>query len=256
MKNIILAFFVLILSLSAVSQGHAAGEAKTPPKQDWSFSGPFGTYNRGAMQRGFQVYKQVCAACHSMDHLAYRNLSALGYSEAEVKAIAAEYTVTDGPDDEGEMFERPAKPSDTFKSPYANEKLARYANNGALPPDMSLLAKARANGSDYIYALLTGYEEPPEGVKLANGQYWNKYMAGNKIAMAPPLSDDIVPYEDGTPTTLAQYARDVTHFMTWAAEPKMEIRKRTGIKVVLFLIVFAGIMYAVKRKIWADVKGH
>lgn len=223
-------------------------------KQDWSFSGVLGTYDRGSLQRGFQVYTQVCSACHSMKYLSYRNLSDLGYEEGQIKAIAAEYTTMDGPDDEGEMFERPMRPSDTFKAPYANEQATRYANNGALPPDLSLIAKARAGGADYIYGILTGYDEAPEGETVSEGQYWNKFMAGNKIAMPPPLSDELVDYEDGTPGTTEQYAKDVAHFLTWAAEPKMEVRKRTGIKVILFLLVFAGLMYAVKRQIWAGVK--
>lgn len=248
----VLAIFLSLMILMPVA-AHA-GEAAKVEAQDWSFNGPFGTFDRGALQRGFQVYQQVCAACHSLDYVSYRNLSALGYSEAEVKAIASQYTTMDGPDDEGEMFERPMKPSDRFKNPYENEKAARYANNGAMPPDLSLLAKARVGGPDYIYGILTGYEEAPEGETLGKGQYWNKAMAGHKIAMAPPLSDDIVGYEDGTETTEKQYAKDVSHFLMWAAEPKMEIRKRTGIKVVLFLLVFAGIMYAVKRKVWAGVK--
>lgn len=234
----------------------AAGDAPTPPKQDWHFNGPFGTFDRGALQRGFQVYKQVCSACHSMNHVSYRNLSALGYSEAQVKAIASEYTVIDGPDDEGEMFERAAKPSDRFKNPYANAQQARSVNNGALPVDLSLIAKARVGGADYIYALMTGYEEPPHGETLGAGQHWNKYMPGHKIAMAAPLADDVVAYEDGSPTTLDQYAKDVSEFLMWTAEPHMEIRKRTGVKAVLFLLIFAGLLYAVKRKIWADVKGH
>lgn len=249
-------FILTLLILFIPAPVFAAGEAPTPPKQEWGFSGPFGTFDRGALQRGFQVYKQVCSACHSMDHLSYRNLSALGYSEGQIKAIAADYTVIDGPNDEGEMFERPAKPSDRFKNPYANEQQARAVNNGALPVDLSLIAKARKYGADYIYGLLTGYEDAPEGVVMGAGQHWNKYMAGHKIAMAAPLADDVVAYEDGTPTTLSQYSKDLSEFLVWAAEPHMEIRKRTGIKVVLFLLVFAGLLYAVKRKIWADVKGH
>ena len=247
--------FLMVLTIGFGAGSAVAAESSHKiPHQHWSFDGVFGTYDRGALQRGFQVYTQVCAACHSMKHLSYRNLSALGYSEAEVKAIAAQNTVMDGPDDEGEMFERPMKPSDKFKNPYENDKQARYANNGALPPDLSLITKARHGGADYIYALLTGYEEAPEGETLGAGQHWNKYMSGNKIAMAAPLSDDMVGYEDGTPATLDQYARDVSHFLTWAAEPEMEVRKRTGIKVFIFLLIFAGIMYATKRKIWAAVK--
>jgi ubiquinol-cytochrome c reductase cytochrome c1 subunit len=253
MKKII-ALTCLSFLFLAPSIVKAAGEGAELEKQDWSFNGPFGTFDRGSLQRGFQVYKQVCSACHGMDYLSYRNLTALGYSEAEVKAIAREYTIMDGPDEEGEMFERPRKPSDRFKNPYENEQQARYVNNGALPPDMSLIAKARPGGANYIYNLLVGYEEPPEGMTLTAGQHYNPVMPGGKIAMAAPLSDDIVAYEDGTETTMEQYSKDVTTFLMWAAEPKMEDRKRMGIKVILFMIVFAGIMYAVKRKIWADVK--
>lgn len=231
----------------------AAGDAPKPPAIDWSFSGPFGAFDRAELQRGFQVYKQVCAACHSMDLVYYRNLTALGYSEDQVKSAAAEYSVMDGPNDEGEMFERPARPSDRFKAPYDNEEAAKYANNGALPPDLSLMAKARANGPDYIHGILTGYEEPPADVELLSGQYYNKYMAGHIIAMAPPLSDGIVAYEGEAPQTVDQYARDVTAFLSWAAEPELEVRKQTGIKAIVFLIVFAGIMYGVKRKLWAKL---
>jgi ubiquinol-cytochrome c reductase cytochrome c1 subunit len=252
MNKIITLTLVSFLVLSPMAQ--AAGDAPHIETQEWSFNGPLGTFDRGALQRGFQVYTQVCAACHSMKHLSYRNLSALGYNEAEIKAIAAQYTTMDGPDDEGEMFERPMKPSDKFKSPYENDNQGRYANNGALPPDLSLITKARVGGADYVYGLLTGYEEPPEGEVLASGQHWNTVMPGNKIAMAPPLSDDVVGYEDGSVTTKEQYARDVSTFLTWAAEPEMEERKRTGLKVILFLLAFTGIMYAVKKKVWAGVK--
>jgi len=259
MKKIILltSCAFMLGGVLASPEANAAGGTTTPPAQDWSFNGPIGTYDRGALQRGFQVYKQVCSACHGMRLKSYRNLADLGYNEDEVKAIAAEYTVMDGPNDEGEMFERPARPSDRFVEPYANEETARYANNGALPPDMSLLTKARAGGADYIYGILTGYEEghyDEHAEDLGEGQYYNKYMAGNKIAMANPLSDDMVAYEDGTPTIAEQYAKDVSHFLTWAAEPEMEDRKRMGVKVLLFLLAFAGVMYAVKKKIWANVK--
>ncbi len=249
-------FFILIVLVVFLGMNYAfaAGDAEKPPQMDWSFSGPFGTYDRGALQRGFQVYKQVCSACHGMDLKSYRNLTDLGFSEDEVKAIAAEYTVIDGPNDEGEMFERPARPSDRFKNPYPNEEAAKYANNGALPPDMSLITKARKDGANYTYGILVGYEEAPAEKELMAGQYYNKYMAGNVIAMAPPLSDGIIGYEDGTDETVEQYAKDVTQFLVWAAEPELEERKQMGIKVILFLLVFSGIMYAVKKKIWADVK--
>jgi ubiquinol-cytochrome c reductase cytochrome c1 subunit len=223
------------------------------PKQNWSFNGIFGTYDRASMQRGFQVYKEVCAACHSMSRLSYRNLADLGYTEGEIKAIAADVMVTDGPNDDGEMYERPGRPSDHFKSPYPNPQAAKSVNNGAYPADLSLLAKARQGGPDYIYAILTGYEEAPANKELLPGQHWNKAMAGNIIAMPAPLMAGQVAYGDGTDQTVDQYARDVAHFMMWAAEPKMESRKRTGVKVFLFLLVFTGVMYAVKRKIWSNV---
>jgi cytochrome c1 len=236
---------------------NAAGGHHTPelPKVDWHFDGPFGTFDRAALQRGFQVYKQVCSACHSMNLVAYRNLAALGYTEGQIKTIAAESEFTDGPDDEGEMFTRPGRPSDHFKKPYANDNQAKASNNGALPPDLSLIVKARMGGADYIHAILTGYEPAPEGTELANGQHWNKYMAGNKIAMPAPLQDGAVAYDDpNTPQTVEQYSKDVTEFLTWAANPEMEIRKQTGIKVLIFLILFAGVMYLVKRKLWAKVE--
>lgn len=245
--------FALALCILGSSVAMAAGGGLKPPKQDWSFNGMTGTYDRAALQRGFKVYKNVCSACHGMKHLHYRNLDALGYNENQIKNIAAEYTIIDGPNDEGEMFERPAIPADKFWSPYANDKQAAAANGGALPPDLSLITKARVNGTDYLYALLTGYKEAPEGKVLLSGQYYNKYMSGNIIAMAPPLSDGVVGYEDGSPETVEQYAKDITYFLTWSADPYMEERKRMGIMVLLFLLAFAGVMYGVKKKIWADL---
>ena len=230
----------------------AAAGAK-PEARDWSFHGMFGTYDRGALQRGFQIYREVCAACHSMSLVAYRNLTGIGLSEDQIKAVAAEYEVTDGPNEEGEMYSRPAKPSDRFVAPFANDNAARASNNGALPPDLSLMAKARKGGPDYLYALLTGYkEESPEGVTLMEGMQYNLYFTGNQIAMAPPLADDAVEYQDGTKPTLAQLAQDVTTFLNWAAEPELEERKRMGIKVLLFLIVLTAMMYALKRQVWRD----
>lgn len=240
----------LVITTSSLA---LATEAVTPPTQKWPHHGVTGTYDRAALQRGFQVYKEVCSACHSMKLLSYRNLEALGYSPEQIKAVAAEYTVTDGPNDDGDMFERPARPSDRFKSPFANDKAARAANGGALPPDMSLLVKARHHGEDYIQALLTGYKEPPADVTLLPGMYWNEYFPGHQMAMAPPLTEGQVSYADGTTASVEQMAHDVTQFLAWASEPHMEERKRTGIKVVIFLLAFAGLMYAVKRKVWADV---
>jgi len=189
--------------------------------------------------------------------LSYRNLADIGLSELEVKATAAEYTVMDGPNDEGEMFERPALPSDRFKAPFLNEQAARASNGGALPPDLSLMVKARHDGANYVYGLLTGYAEPPKDMKLNAGMNYNKYFAGHQIAMPPPLTGEgQVTYADGTKVTVEQMAHDVTTFLTWAAEPKMEARKQMGVKVILFLIVFAGIMYAVKRKLWRGLEKY
>ncbi|MFQ5765554.1 MAG: cytochrome c1 [Rhodospirillales bacterium] len=231
-----------------------AAEGTKPPAREWSFHGPFGTYDRGAAQRGFQVYSQVCAACHSLRLVAYRNLAGIGFDEKQIKAFAAEFEVPDGPNEEGEMFTRPAIPPDRFAKPFANDNAARAANNGALPPDLSLITKARKGGPDYIYALLNGYvEEPPAGVTMLEGLQYNTYFPGNQIAMAPPLSEDAVEYGDGTKATVEQMATDVTTFLSWAAEPEMEERKRLGVKVLLFLIVLTAMLYALKRQIWKDV---
>ncbi len=248
----------LIITAPIVFAGLQAGaaqaaEGKALPARDWSFSGIFGQFDRGALQRGLQVYQEVCAGCHSLRLIAFRNLEALGYGEDEIKAIAAEYTVVDGPDDEGEMFERPGLPSDRFPSPFANDKAAAAANNGAVPPDLSLMIKARDGGADYVHGLLTGYVDPPDDVELLDVQSYNLYFPGNVTAMAPPLEEDAVEYGDGTPATVEQMASDIASFLAWAAEPEMEERKRMGIKVILFLLVFTGVLYAVKRKVWADL---
>ncbi|HYE49494.1 MAG TPA: cytochrome c1 [Azospirillaceae bacterium] len=249
-----------VLAAAGTSAALAAGGETVPPHQAWQhgavnrpFSNPFGTFDRGELQRGFQVYKEVCAACHSLDLVAYRNLEALGFSEAEVKAIAAEYEVTDGPNDEGEMFTRKAIPADRFKAPFANEKAAAAANGGKAPPDLSLMVKARAHGEDYVYALLAeGYTQPKEGVQVPDGTYYNEYFPGHLIAMPMPLSDNGVTYADGTAATVAQQARDVSTFLAWAAEPNLEARHRIGIMAVMFLIVLAGLLFAAKRAVWAD----
>lgn len=243
----------LILGAAPVSSA-LANDPHAPklPQQSWSFSGPFGTYDRAALQRGYKVYKDVCSSCHSMNLLSYRNLEGIGYNQSQIKNIASQYTMTDGPNDEGDMFERPGLPSDHFKAPFANVQAAKYANGGALPPDFSLIAKARSGGADYIYGLLTGFQEPPLGEEVAEGQHWNTYFPGHKLAMAPPLTDGLIAYEDGSPETVEQYAKDVGQFLTWASDPYMEERKKTGMKVILFLIVFAGVMYAFKKKVWAD----
>jgi len=240
-----------LLAGSALNTAEAAGGAPKPPAQAWSFNGIFGSFDRAALRRGHQIYAEVCASCHSLNLVAYRNLTDIGFSEDEVKAIAAEFEVEAGPDDEGEMFMRPALPSDQFVSPFANANAARASNNGAFPPDLSLMAKARFNGPDYIYALMTGYkEEAPEGVELAEGMSYNAYFPGHQIAMGQPLDDEAVEYEDGTPATLAQHASDITTFLTWTASPELEERKSLGIKVILFLIVWTGMLYAWKVRIW------
>ena len=243
-----------IAALAAmVSAGAIAAPAEKPEKREWPFDGIFGTVDRASAQRGLQVYLEVCAACHSLKQVSYRNLGALGFSEAEVKAIAAGFDVTDGPDSDGEMFERPAIPSDRFVSPFANEEAAKAANNGANPPDLSLQVKAHPGGADYIHAVLTGYIDPPADVEVPAGSNYNPFFPGGIIAMPPPLFEDGVEYADGTPATVEQMATDVVNFMQWAAEPEMEQRKKTGFKVVIFLIILSALLYAGKRKMWANI---
>lgn len=256
-KNIIISIastFALVGGLFAATTPALAIDSSEPESMNWSFDGIFGAFDRSALRRGFQVYKEVCSGCHGLGFVSYRNLEEVGFTKKEVKAIAAEYEVTAGPNDEGDMFKRPAKPSDRFVDPYANANAARAANNGALPPDLSLIVKARENGADYVHALLTGYkDEAPDGKPLLDGMYYNPYFPGHQIAMPPPLSGEDVDYADGTKPTMDQESRDLVTFLTWAAEPTMEKRKRLGIKVMLFLLVLTGMLYALKRKIWADI---
>ncbi|MEX2200378.1 MAG: cytochrome c1 [Dongiaceae bacterium] len=240
-------------ALLVAGTAQAAEPGAELPDIHWSFESIFGTYDRGAQQRGFLVYKQVCASCHGLRLVAYRNLMDIGIGEEEVKAIAAEYLVTDGPDENGEMFDRAATPADRFVSPFPNDNAARASNNGAFPPDLTLIAKARIGGPDYLHALLIGYEEAPAGVEVREGLYYNKYFPGHQIAMPPPLFEDGVEYPDGTPATVEQMAEDVTHFLAWAAEPNLEARHRMGVKVILFLLALTALAYAVKRKVWANV---
>ena len=236
-----------------VAGSAAAEEGPALPPVPWSFDGLFGTYDKAALKRGSEVYRQVCSNCHAMHLLAYRALEAIGYTADEVKEIAASVQVTDGPNDAGEMFERPGRASDRFHSPFPNEQAARAANNGALPPDLSLMAKARVGGPDYIHAIMTGYVDPPAGFKLQDGMNYNEYFPGHQIAMPAPLSDGVVTFADGTTATLDQEAKDVANFLMWAAEPKLDERKHTGVKVMLFLVVLSLLLYATKRKVWAAV---
>jgi ubiquinol-cytochrome c reductase cytochrome c1 subunit len=241
-------------ALLALGAALALAQEETPPPYlSWSFDGIFGTYDRGALQRGFQIYSEICSNCHSMNLLHYRDLTALGYNEDEIKAIAAQKQVTAGPNDQGEMFQRPGRPYDKFVAPFANEQQARMANNGALPPDMSLLAKAHEGGPSFIYGILTGYKNAPKGFKLLPGMNYDEYFPGHQIAMPQPLQDNSVTFADGTHATLDEEARDVATFLAWCAEPKMEDRKRTGAKVMLFLLAMTGVLYGTKRKIWSDV---
>jgi ubiquinol-cytochrome c reductase cytochrome c1 subunit len=264
----------------AAEEGHNEAEPThfpilKPAEMDWSFAGPFGTYDRGQLQRGLMIYKEVCSSCHSMSLVAFRDLEQLGYTEAQVKVFAAEWPiqVQDGPNADGEMFDRPAIPSDRFPLAFANKEQAALANNGAVPPDFSLIAKARGverglptfifdiftqyaeGGPDYIHALLTGYDHaPPAGMEVAEGTHYNPFfISGKSLAMAKPIeeNDPRVQYTDGAPTTLDQYSKDISAFLMWAAEPHLEDRKKTGFRVMIFLVLFAGLVYMTKRKVWS-----
>lgn len=243
----------LAIAIPAVGPAQAAGDAPTPPAQNWSFDRIFGTFDLAAAQRGFQVYSEVCSACHSMRLLSYRDLAGIGLTNDQIKAIAAAVTVPQGLDDQGAPKEGPGTPASRFKRPFPNDVAARAGNNGALPPDLSLLSNAFLNGPDYIYGVLTGYSDPPAGFTLMDGMNYNKYFIGHQIAMPKPLSDGQVTYADGTTSSVEQMARDVVTFMTWAANPEMVERKQMGVRVILFLLLMTCVTYAVKRKIWADV---
>lgn len=268
MRRLVLA--LLGASLVAMPAAFAQDESGGPiPHPGWSFDGPFGTFDRAALQRGFEVYQNVCSNCHSLNLVTYDDLGpnglsgGLGYTEDQVKAIAAEKQVTDGPNDQGEMFQRPGRPADHFVPPFPNDQANRAAHNGALPPDLSLIVKERAgglgampwedSGPDYVYGILTGFKPTPAGVKLRPGMNYNVYFPGHQIAMPQPLTDNSVTFADGTKATLPQEAHDVVTFLAWASEPKMEERKRIGAKAVLFLLVMTGVLYGTKRKIWADL---
>ncbi len=261
-----------LLAADTNNNGNSIGlqaEGQTPPRQDWSFHGPFGKFDRGQLQRGFKVYHDVCSSCHSLNLVAFRDLeddSGPGFSEAQIKTLAATYQIEDGPNEQGQMFKRPGRPSDDFPPPFPNPEAAK-AVFGAAPPDMSDLAKARGfprpfplfifdavtqyqeQGPDYIVAILNGFTHPDD-------PNWNEYFPGHRIAMPKPLGDGQVQYTDGAPQTVAQYSHDVAAFLYWAAEPKLEERKATGFRVLVFLIVFAVLLYFVKKRVWSDVAGH
>ena len=249
---------IFLCALVALMLGTGATQASEaalkPPSRDWSFDGVFGSFDRAAMRRGYQVFSEVCASCHALELVAYRNLQDVGFGADEVREIAGEFEVEDGPNEEGEMYMRPALPFDRFVPPFPNDQAARDANNGAMPPDLSLIVKARKGGADYLHALLTGYkEEPPEGVELNEGMYYNDYFLGHQIAMPTPLMEESVEYEDQTKATVEQMSSDVVTFLAWAAEPELETRKSMGLWVVVFLVVFTAMLYALKRRIWSDL---
>ena len=258
MKNIIKLFSIIIF-FCVSSVNVISAEKVEYLKTDWTFKGLFGKFDRASLQRGYQVYTEVCAACHSMKYLSYRNLSEKGgpeFSVAQAKAIAASFEVTDGPNADGEMFQRPGKLSDKFVMPYENVKAAEAANGGAYPPDMSVLVKARGGGVDYIYSLLQGYEDAPSGMILDDGVHYNKYMYGNKIKMSAPLSDGIIEYSDGTNPSVEQMSKDVTTFLMWAAEPSLEARHQMGFKAIVYLIILTTLVYFSMKRIWSRVKSE
>ncbi len=272
-----LAAALSIAALPALAQeGGSSSVPPTPPPpaQSWSFAGPFGTYNQEQLQRGFKVYKEVCSNCHSMDYVAFRNLAdpgGLGYSDAQVEALAATYRIKDV-DEQGNPTERSGRPADYFPAPFPNELAAKAANGGVAPPDMSTLAKARTyqrgfpwfifdffttyqeEGPDYIDAIVNGFVPPPAGFKVPEGRYYNKYFPSHVIAMPPPLQDGQVTYDDGSPQTVEQYGKDVAAFLMWAAEPRLVQRHRIGFQVMIFLIVLSGLLYFTKKKVWHEVE--
>jgi ubiquinol-cytochrome c reductase cytochrome b/c1 subunit len=260
---------------SMATSSASAQEPDAPPRQHWSFAGPFGIYDPAQLQRGFKVYREVCSVCHSLKLLAFRNLAdpgGPGFTEAQAAAIASSFQVTDGPNDQGQMFQRPGRISDYFPPPFPNDQTARAALGGKLPPDMSVLAKARSyewgfpqfifdaftayqeDGPDYIHAIVNGYADAPPGFTLPPGTQYNKYFPGHSIGMPKPLTDGQVEYTDGTPTTVDQYGKDVAAFLMWAAEPKLIERKRLGFQVMVFLIVFTGLLYFTKKRVWEAVE--
>ena len=257
MKSFVKIIFFLYLSLLFLVQNTFAEDKVKLLKVDWSFKGYLGKFDRASLQRGYQVYTEVCASCHSMSYLSYRNLSEKGgpeFSIEQAKAIAANFEVTDGPNDDGDMFTRPARLSDKFVNPYRNVKEAMSLNGGAYPPDMSVLVKARSGGANYIYSLLLGYEDPPNGMTLDDGVYYNKYMYGKMIKMAKPLSDGLLEYNDGTEATEEQMSKDVVTFLAWAAEPHLEARHKIGFKAIIYLIILTLLVYLSMKRLWSRIE--
>lgn len=273
-RSILFGAVAAALVLSSPASAAEGGHAPKPERLPWSFAGPFGLYDQAQLQRGFKVFKEVCSSCHSANFLYFRNLAqegGPGFTEAQAKQVAGEYQITDGPNDQGDMFQRPGRLSDHWPAPFPNDQAARVANGGALPPDLSVIAKARSYhigfpgfiidaftqyqeaGPDYIHALLDGYEEPPADVTMQPGLHYNIIFPGNQIAMPKPLSDGQVEYTDGSPQTVQQYSEDVSAFLMWVAEPHLEARKRIGFQVMIFLIVLAGLLYFTKKKVWKNV---
>jgi ubiquinol-cytochrome c reductase cytochrome c1 subunit len=258
-------FLILILSLlpnlalansgAQDSSDVLATSALHPKQMKWEFDNLFGRFDRASIQRGFQVYKEVCSACHSLKLVSYRNLGEIGFSQEEVKQIATEYSVSDGPNEDGEMFDRPGLPSDRFVGPYANEQAARSSNGGALPPDLSLIVKARHDGANYVYSLLTGFIDAPDEFHMNEGKYYNPYFEGRQISMPSPINDDgQVDYRDGTVPTKEQMVVDVVNFLQWAAEPETEHRKKMGVRTMIFLGILLIIVVAAKKAIWKNIK--
>ena len=254
LNNLFIKVFLIIFIIGVSNLAFSEENKSKFIKNNWSFEGVFGTFDRASLQRGYQVYQEVCSGCHSVQHLSYRNLSENGgpeFSLEEAKAIAAQFEITDGPNEDGEMFTRSGRLSDKFVSPFPNVKAAAAANGGAYPPDMSVLAKARKGGAAYIYSLLMGYEEAPAGYELDDGVYYNTYMPGHKIMMAEPISEGVVEYADDTEATKAQIAKDVTTFLVWAADPHLEARHKIGFKVFFYLIILLTMVYLSKQKVWS-----
>jgi len=250
----------VVLSLMGIAVAQDLSQPVPPKPMNWSFEGPFGTYDRGALQRGFQVYKEVCSACHSLNMVAFSDLAAPGgpgFSEAQAKVIAAGYKIPAEPNDRGEIFDangnrltRPGVLADHFPPPFANEQAARAANGGALPPDLSLIVKAREGGPDYVYSILTGFVKPPHGFKVQEGKYYNEHFAGRNISMPPPLNNGSVTFSDGTPSTIDNEARSIVTFLAWASEPNLEARHSIGLQVIAFLVLLCGLLFLSYRRIW------